>query len=101
MIDLPQLPAHADEHLASLDRVGLIDLMIRDEDRVPRNVIDECGVAPVPRDGRGLKLGKGQTKTPVNPSSARPSGQARIETTRRIGKKVATLVAPALPAGEN
>jgi hypothetical protein len=42
MTDLSQLPAHADEYLASLDQAGLIDLMIRDEDRVPRNVIDEC-----------------------------------------------------------
>ncbi len=42
MTDLPQLPTHADEYLASLDPVGLIDLMIHDEDRVPRNVIDEC-----------------------------------------------------------
>ena len=42
MTDLPQLPAHADELLASLDSTGLIDLMIHDEDRVPRNVIDEC-----------------------------------------------------------
>lgn len=42
MTDLPQLPAHADEYLASLDPSGLIDLMIRDEDRVPRNVIDAC-----------------------------------------------------------
>lgn len=41
MTDLPQLPAHADEYLASLDPTGLIELMIRDDDRVPRNVIDE------------------------------------------------------------
>lgn len=42
MTDLPQLPVHTEEYLASLDPTGLIDLMIRDEDRVPRNVIDEC-----------------------------------------------------------
>lgn len=42
MTDLPQPPSHADEYLASLDPTGLINLMIRDEDRVPRNVIDEC-----------------------------------------------------------
>lgn len=42
MTDLPHPPTHTDEYLASLDPSGLIDLMIRDEDRVPRNVIDEC-----------------------------------------------------------
>jgi hypothetical protein len=34
------LPADADEHLASLDADALIELLIADEDRAPRNVID-------------------------------------------------------------
>lgn len=34
------LPAYSEEHLARLDPTALIDLMIADEDRVPRNVID-------------------------------------------------------------
>ncbi|HLX28012.1 MAG TPA: SEC-C metal-binding domain-containing protein [Casimicrobiaceae bacterium] len=34
------LPAYSEEHLARLDPAALIDLMIADEDRVPRNVID-------------------------------------------------------------
>jgi hypothetical protein len=36
------LPAYTDEHLASLTPGGLIELIVRDEDRVPRNVIDAC-----------------------------------------------------------
>ena len=42
MNDLPQLPAYPNDELANLDLPGLINLMIVDEDRVPRNVIDEC-----------------------------------------------------------
>ena len=37
-----QLPAYSNERLASLGLDELIELMIADEDRVPRNVIDEC-----------------------------------------------------------
>jgi hypothetical protein len=36
------LPAYSDEHLASLDTAELWHLLVRNEDRVPRNVIDEC-----------------------------------------------------------
>lgn len=36
------LPAYAPEYLAGLSPAALIDLMIGDADRVPRNVIDEC-----------------------------------------------------------
>jgi hypothetical protein len=36
------LPAYTSEYLAGLSPATLIDLMIGDEDRVPRNVIDEC-----------------------------------------------------------
>jgi len=42
MNDSIQLPYSANEELAILDLPGLIDLMIANEDRVPRNVIDEC-----------------------------------------------------------
>ncbi|MBI3771478.1 MAG: DUF1186 domain-containing protein [Gammaproteobacteria bacterium] len=35
-------PVYSDEQLAQLDSEELLDLMIDDEDRVPRNVIDEC-----------------------------------------------------------
>lgn len=42
MNDLTQLPAYPNDELSSLDLPGIIDLMIVDEDRVPRNVIDEC-----------------------------------------------------------
>ena len=39
---LPQLPAYSNEELAQLSLAGLFDLLIVNEDRVPRNVIDEC-----------------------------------------------------------
>jgi hypothetical protein len=42
MNDLPQLPDYPNDELVNLDLPGLINLMIADEDRVPRNVIDEC-----------------------------------------------------------
>ncbi len=42
MNDLIQLPYFANEELAIFDLPGLIDLLIVNEDRVPRNVIDEC-----------------------------------------------------------
>jgi len=38
----PALPAWPDEHLAGLSLEQLIDLLIRDEDRALRNVIDHC-----------------------------------------------------------
>lgn len=38
----PALPAWPDEHLAGLSLEQLVDLLIRDEDRAPRNVIDHC-----------------------------------------------------------
>ena len=34
------LPSYSDERLAQLDAAALIDLLVADEDRVPRNVID-------------------------------------------------------------
>ncbi len=37
-----QLPGYANEQLAQLSESQLIELMIRDADRVPRNVIDAC-----------------------------------------------------------
>lgn len=42
MHDLAQLPVYADEYLTSLSPFDLTDLLIENEDRVPRNVIDEC-----------------------------------------------------------
>jgi hypothetical protein len=36
------LPIYAAEELAGLDLEGLLDLLIRNEDRVPRALIDEC-----------------------------------------------------------
>lgn len=36
------LPAYSEEDLARLDPAALVALMVRDEDRVPRNVIDAC-----------------------------------------------------------
>jgi hypothetical protein len=42
MNSTPLLPAYFDETLAGLGLPEIIALMIRDEDRVPRNVIDEC-----------------------------------------------------------
>ena len=36
------LPAYIDEELAKLTPFELTDILIGDEDRVPRNVIDEC-----------------------------------------------------------
>lgn len=42
-MNTPQsLPAYTDAALANLDTDELIELLARDEDRVPRNVIDEC-----------------------------------------------------------
>ena len=37
-----RLPAYAQEDLDNLDVQELIELLLRDEDRVPRNVIDAC-----------------------------------------------------------
>lgn len=42
MNDKTRLPAYAADILENKDLAGLIELMIGDEDRVPRNVIDEC-----------------------------------------------------------
>lgn len=42
MNDSTQLPYFSNEELAILDLPGLIDLLIANEDRVPRNMIDEC-----------------------------------------------------------
>lgn len=36
------LPAYSEEDLAELDAAALVALMVGDEDRVPRNVIDTC-----------------------------------------------------------
>jgi hypothetical protein len=41
MISPAQLPSYSNESLAALGNRELIDLLIQDEDRVPRNVIDE------------------------------------------------------------
>jgi hypothetical protein len=38
----PPLPASSEDYLAGLSLRELIELLIADEDRVPRNVIDEC-----------------------------------------------------------
>lgn len=38
------LPSYSDADLAALSPPELIDLLVRDEDRVPRNVIDECAL---------------------------------------------------------
>ncbi len=38
----PPLPEYDDAHLAGLDTIELWQLLIRNEDRVPRNLIDEC-----------------------------------------------------------
>jgi len=38
----PSLPAYPGDELARLRPPELVRLLIRDEDRVPRNVIDEC-----------------------------------------------------------
>ncbi|MFV9614475.1 MAG: hypothetical protein ACNYZG_00885 [Gammaproteobacteria bacterium] len=37
-----ELPRYDNETLAACTPAELIENMIRDEDRVPRNVIDEC-----------------------------------------------------------
>lgn len=42
MKDLTTLPTYAKEELAELSTSKLIDIIIKDEDRTPRNVIDEC-----------------------------------------------------------
>ena len=42
MSDLSQFTTYSNDELAILDLPGLIDLLIANEDRVPRNVIDEC-----------------------------------------------------------
>jgi hypothetical protein len=43
------LPVYAAEELAGLDLEGLLDLLIRNEDRVPRALVDECA-----RRGQGM-----------------------------------------------
>lgn len=42
MNEMNQLPAYSNDELENIDLPGLIELMIADEDRVPRKVIDEC-----------------------------------------------------------
>lgn len=42
MNDPIELPTYPDEELAGLSPSKLTDILIEDEDRVPRNVIDEC-----------------------------------------------------------
>jgi hypothetical protein len=42
MHDLPQLPIYPNEDLAELSPSKLTDILIEDQDRVPRNVIDAC-----------------------------------------------------------
>lgn len=36
------LPSYSDEHLASCSAIELWQLLVRHEDRAPRNLIDEC-----------------------------------------------------------
>ena len=38
----PALPAYTEDELAALSPSALIEWLIRDEDRAPRNVIDRC-----------------------------------------------------------
>ena len=40
--DIASLPSYSEERLAGLEPAALIDLMLADEDRVPRRVIDAC-----------------------------------------------------------
>jgi|GEM_PF-607088 len=42
MTDLPPLPAYINDALAAMPAQALLDLLATDEDRVPRNVIEEC-----------------------------------------------------------
>ena len=42
MNDLLQLPSYPDEELAELSPAKLTDILIENQDHVPRNVIDEC-----------------------------------------------------------
>lgn len=42
MITLNALPTYEPAELSALTEQQLLDLMVKDEDRVPRNVIDEC-----------------------------------------------------------
>jgi hypothetical protein len=42
MNDAIELPIYTGEELAGLSPAELIDTVIENEDRVPRNVIDEC-----------------------------------------------------------
>jgi hypothetical protein len=42
MQSIESLPAYSDESLAALGLTEIIALMVGDEDRVPRNLIDEC-----------------------------------------------------------
>ena len=42
MNDTIQLPAYSEEELTGLSPFELTDILIEDEDRVPRNVIEEC-----------------------------------------------------------
>ncbi|MGQ0544829.1 MAG: hypothetical protein ACT4P3_05770 [Betaproteobacteria bacterium] len=41
------MPSYADGELAALTPEALIELLIRDEDRVPRSAIDACAPAPM------------------------------------------------------
>ncbi len=57
----PPLPAYSEAELARLSATQLIDRLIGDEDRVPRNLIDECarrGEAMTECVGRALDEGR-------------------------------------------
>ena len=52
MNDPIELPAYPDEELAELSTSKLTDILIKDADRVPRNVIYECASQGARRRGR-------------------------------------------------
>jgi len=59
--DHATLPAYADDTLAGLSPDQLVELLIRDEDRVPHNVIHRCAAhsdAMVERLRSGMKYKK-------------------------------------------
>lgn len=66
------LPGYSGETLATLDPVALTGILVRDEDRVPRNLIDECARRA---DQMAQCLGEAARRIRVLAMNARPAGE--------------------------
>jgi hypothetical protein len=89
----PALPAWPDEYLAGLSLEQLIDLLFRDEDRAPRNVIDHCAargqemVAQLRASRTRAQTGISGSRRATRCSGSRVSGIARSSRTSPRDRK--------------